>query len=47
MSEVEQGDRSQSDDFDFSVEPAAAGQVDVVETIDDSVLSGMLAARCN
>ena len=37
-------DKATAEVFDFTVEPAP---VEVVETIDDSVLAGMLAARCN
>ena len=37
-------DKPMAEAFDFTVEPVP---VEVVETIDDSVLAGMLAARCN
>lgn len=47
MSEVELRDEVTTDDFDFTVEPADPPQVEIVETIDKSVLSGTLTARCN
>lgn len=47
MSEVELGDDVTTDGFDFTVESADSPQVEIVETIDESVLSGTLTARCN
>ncbi len=48
MSETELADELTTDDgFDFTVEPADSPQVEIVETIDESVLSGTLTARCN
>lgn len=47
MSEVELRDEVTTDDFDFTVESADSPQVEIVETIDENVLSGTLTARCN
>lgn len=47
MSEVELRDEVTTDDFDFTVEPADSPQVEIIETIDENVLSGTLTARCN
>ncbi|MGH3869844.1 MAG: hypothetical protein ACRDQ4_27845 [Pseudonocardiaceae bacterium] len=47
MSEVELEDEVTTDDFDFTIEPADSPQVEIVETIDEAVLSGTLTARCN
>ena len=48
MSEAKPADETvTADDFDFTVEPADSPQVEIVETIDESVLSGTLTAGCN
>ena len=40
-------DRVTSDTFDFKVESVDLPPVEIVETIDESVLAGMLTSRCN
>lgn len=46
MSDGEPQDCVATDAFDFTVE-SPASPVEIVETIDTSVLAGMLTSRCN
>jgi hypothetical protein len=47
MGNNEPQDQVTTDAFDFTVESPVSVPVEIVETIDESVLAGMLTSRCN